>query len=73
LCRLKRRAGVAKMPDFEDFGRWLDKEIDHVKEVIEKEIRPTAEQKFVSALKIASAKLAQMAEEIEKRKARSGN
>jgi hypothetical protein len=61
------------MTEFEDFGRWLDEEIQHVKQVIEKEIKPTAEKKFVSALKKASSKLAEMAEEIEKRKARSGS
>jgi hypothetical protein len=61
------------MTEFEDFGRWLDEEIQHVREVIKKEIQPTAEKKFVSALKKASAKLAEMADEIEKRKARSGS
>lgn len=61
------------MMEFEDFGRWLDKEIEHVREVIKTEIQPTAEKKFVSALKKASSKLAEMAEEIEKRKARSGS
>ena len=58
------------MKDFEDFGRWLDEEVKRVRKVIETEIMPTAEQKTISALKIASKKLSQMAEELEKRAAR---
>jgi hypothetical protein len=60
------------MRDFEDFGRWLDQEMKHVKEVVEKEIRPTAEKKVISALKTASAKMAAMAKELEERRKRSG-
>jgi hypothetical protein len=60
------------MMEFEEFGRWLDKEIERVREVIKTEIQPTAEQKFVSALRIASKKLSQMAEEVEKRKKKPG-
>jgi Tfp pilus assembly protein PilN len=60
------------MKDFEDFGRWLDQEMKHVKEVVEKEIRPTAEKKVISALKTASAKMAAMAKELEERRKRSG-
>ncbi len=60
------------MRDFEDFGRWLDEEMKHVREVVEKEIRPTAEKKIISALKTASAKMAEMAKELEERRARSG-
>jgi Tfp pilus assembly protein PilN len=60
------------MTDFEDFGRWLDEEMKHVKEAVEKEIRPTAEKKVISALKTASAKMAKMAKELEERRARKG-
>jgi len=55
------------MKDFEDFGRWLDEEVQRVRKVIEKDVKPTAEKKCISALKIASEKLSQMAEELEKR------
>jgi hypothetical protein len=55
------------MKDFEDFGRWLDEEVQRVRKVIETDVKPTAEKKCISALKIASAKLSQMAEELEKR------
>jgi len=58
------------MKDFEDFGRWLDEEVQHVRKVIETEIKPTAEKKTISALRIASGKLSQMAEELEKRAAK---
>jgi hypothetical protein len=58
------------MKDFEDFGRWLDEEVQRVRKVIETEIKPTAEKKTISALKIASKKLSQMAEELEKRAAK---
>lgn len=55
------------MKDFEDFGRWLDAEIERVKHVVKTEIQPTAEKKFASALKTASAKLSELAQEIESR------
>jgi hypothetical protein len=58
------------MKDFEDFGRWLDEEVQRVRKVIETEIKPTAEKKTISALRIASRKFSQMAEELEKRKAK---
>ncbi len=57
-----------RMTDFEDFGHWLDKEIEHVKQVVETEIRPTAEKKLVAALRAASEKLGEFAKEIESRK-----
>lgn len=60
------------MMEFEEFGRWLDQEIQHVRKVIETEIKPTAEKKFVSALRAASGKLAQMAEDLDNRKQRPG-
>jgi ribosomal protein L16/L10AE len=58
------------MKDFEDFGRWLDEEVQHVRKVIETEIKPTAEKKCISALRIASEKLSSMAEELEKKTSR---
>jgi len=60
------------MKQFEGFGRWLDEEIQHVKHVVETEMKPVAEQKFISALRTASGKLSQMAEELEKRASRRG-
>jgi hypothetical protein len=58
------------MKDFEDFGRWLDEEVQRVRHVIETDIKPTAEKKCISALKIASKKLSSMAEELEKKASR---
>ena len=43
-----------------------------VKHVVETEIRPTAEKKFISALRTASGKLAEMAKELEERRKGSG-
>lgn len=56
------------MKDLEEFGRWLDQEIEHVKHVVETEIRPTAEKKLAAALKAASEKLGEFAKEIEARR-----
>lgn len=70
--RAKHDMEVGLMKDLEEFGRWLDEEIRHVKKVVDTEIRPTAEKKFASALRAASGKLAEMAAELEKRAPRSG-
>jgi hypothetical protein len=58
------------MKDFEEFGRWLDEEVQRVRHVIETDIKPTAEKKCISALKIAAEKLSSMARELEERAAR---
>jgi hypothetical protein len=58
------------MKDFEDFGRWLDEEVQRVRHVIQTDIKPTAEKKCISALKIAAKKLSSMAEELEKKASR---
>jgi hypothetical protein len=58
--------------DLEDFGRWLDQELAHVRHVVETEIRPTAEKKFAAALRAASQKLSELAREIESRTQRPG-
>ena len=65
--RPKRNWEGFAVKDFEEFGRWLDEEVQRVRKVIETDVKPTAEQKCISALKIASEKLSQMAEELEKR------
>ena len=56
--------------DFEDVGRWLDGEIAHIKEVVEKEIKPTTEKKVIAALRAASAKMQKLAEDLETRAAK---
>jgi hypothetical protein len=60
------------MKDFEEFGRWLDEEMKRVVQVVETDIRPTAEKKCIAALKTASAKLAEAAKKLEERSSRSG-
>jgi hypothetical protein len=60
------------MKEFEDFGRWLDEEMARIKHVVKTEIQPTAEKKVAAALRIASTKMAEIAKELEERRARSG-
>jgi hypothetical protein len=60
------------MKEFEDFGRWLDEEMERVKHVVKTEIQPTAEKKVAAALRIASAKMAEIAKELEERRKRAG-
>jgi hypothetical protein len=55
------------MKEFEDFGRWLDEEMARIKQVVKTEIQPTAEKKVAAALRIASAKMAEIAKELEER------
>lgn len=59
------------MKDFEDFGKWLDQEIEHVKAVVKTEIQPKAEKNLAAALRTASAKLSKLAQELEERPDRS--
>jgi hypothetical protein len=74
--RVKRGTNLGRgrqaMKDFEEFGRWLDEEMKRVVHVVETEIRPTAEKKVIAALRTASSKLAEVAKELEERRARSG-
>jgi len=59
------------MKDFEDFGKWLDEEIEHVKHVVKAEIQPKAEKNIASALRTASEKLSKLAQELEERRGRT--
>jgi hypothetical protein len=59
------------MKDFEDFGKWLDEEIEHVKHVVKTEIQPKAEKNIASALRTASEKLSKLAQELEERRGRT--
>jgi hypothetical protein len=53
------------MPTFEDFGRKLDREIERLRELAEKKISPATRLKAAQSLRRMSAKLAQMAADIE--------
>jgi len=61
------------MKDFEDFGKWLDEEIEHVKHVVKTEIQPQAEQNLAAALRTASEKLTKLAQELESRPGRANS
>jgi hypothetical protein len=69
---VKRGKRRQAMKDFEEFGRWLDEEMKRVVQVVETEILPTTEKKVAAALRVASAKMAEIAKELEERRARSG-
>ena len=60
-----RSAWGQGLPTFEDFGRKLDREIEHLREVAEKKIGPAARLKTARSLRRMSEKLAQMAADIE--------
>jgi hypothetical protein len=50
---------------FEDFGRKIDREIGHLREVAEKKISPAARLKTAQSLRRMSEKLARIAADIE--------
>jgi len=53
------------MSTFEDFGRKLDREIERLRELATKKIRPAARLKTAQSLRRISEKLAQIAADIE--------
>jgi hypothetical protein len=50
---------------FEEFGRKLDREIDRLREIAEKKLRPAARLKTARSLRRMSDKLAKMAADLE--------
>ncbi len=56
------------MGTLEEIGRKLDREMERLRDLVEKEIKPTTEQKAVSVLRQVSERLAKLAEEIEARR-----
>ncbi len=53
------------MSTFEDFGRKLDREIERLRELAAKKIRPAARLKTAQSLRRMSEKLARIAADIE--------
>lgn len=53
------------MTTFEEFGRKVDREIERLREIAEKKIRPAARLKTARSLRRMSDKLAQMAADLE--------
>lgn len=55
------------MPNFEELGQTVDREMEKLKVFIETEIKPGAKRGTLSALRTASARLAELANDLEKR------
>jgi hypothetical protein len=53
------------MPGFEDAGRSIDRELEKLRQFFEDEVRPTTKKSAIQALRAASRRLAQLAEELE--------
>ena len=53
------------MNKFEEFGRQVDRELEKLQSVVEKEIKPATKRKAASVLRQVSERLAKLAEEIE--------
>jgi hypothetical protein len=60
-----RSRGRHDMPNFEEFGRKLDREIERLRDLAEKKFTPAARLKTARSLRKMSEKLAQMAADIE--------
>lgn len=55
------------MANFEDFGKRIDRELERLRIFVDKELKPTTKEKASAALRTASKKLAELADEIESR------
>ena len=56
------------MEQFEKFGRQIDRELEKLQSVVEKEIKPATKRKAAGVLRQVSERLAKLAEEIEARR-----
>ena len=55
------------MPNFEELGKVVDREMEKLKAFIEAEIKPGAKRGTLEALRTASARLAELANDLERR------
>ncbi len=55
------------MANFEEFGRTVDEEMKKLKEFFETEVKPGAKRGAVDALRTASARLKELADDLERR------
>jgi len=56
---------AAAVEKFEKFGRQIDRELEKLQSVVEKEIKPATKRKVAAVLRQVSERLAKLAEEIE--------
>ena len=61
------------MPNFEDVGRVIDREVEKLRKFIEGEVKPTTERQLVVALRAASKHLGELAEKLEAHRAKSAS
>jgi hypothetical protein len=53
--------------NFEEFGKRIDREFERLRVFVDKELKPTTKKKASEALRKASKRLADLADEIETR------
>ncbi len=61
------------MPGFEDAGRAIDRELEKLRHFLETEVKPASKKSAVEALRAASRRLAELAEEMEGAAAKEKN
>jgi hypothetical protein len=55
------------MTNFEEFGKTVDAEMKKLKEFFDSEVKPNAKRGTLEALRTASARLAELADDLERR------
>jgi len=55
------------MPNFEEVGKVIDREVEKLRQFIEAEVKPTTERQLVTALRAASKTLGELAQKLEAR------
>ena len=63
--RIARTVEGVAVGKFEEFGRQLDRELEKLQSVLEKEIKPATQRKAASVLRQVSERLAKLAEQID--------
>lgn len=56
------------MSAFEDAGRVIDREMGKLREFFESDVKPVTQRRAVEALRAASAKLAELANELDRKR-----
>jgi hypothetical protein len=57
------------MPNFEEMGRTLDRELERLRKVAESKVKPATCEKAAGVLRSVSASLSRLAEQIESKAA----
>jgi hypothetical protein len=60
------------MANFEQVGQKIDREIARLRKYLETEVKPVTKKRLAGALRSASARMAKMARELERRRAPRG-